>query len=135
MRRSWYELYTLIVCLSSLTGIVGTLCGLVYAVIAWTDPELMVGSHAYGDHQTNERYWERHYREYRQQTSETGKPSDEEIPRRRLASYESHVEGVRRFGKLFTILNSFGVVLAGVIFAIHWRLSKQARKIAAEASP
>jgi hypothetical protein len=137
MRRSLfdlslYELYTLLVCLGSLIGLVATLCWLLYGVLAWSDPGLMVSTHDYADHQTNEQFWESRYRRYRQPKDDAVKPSDEEITRKRLASYEALLEGERRFGKKISIMNGFGVLLSGVVFTIHWRLARRAR---AEGSP
>lgn len=126
MRRSWFELYTLVICLGSLIGLVATLCGLLYAVLAWSDPELTVGSYSYAEHQTNERFLERNHRRSGQAKDDAPKPSDEEVTRNRVASYESLLEGNRRFGKLFTIMNGFGVLLSGTLFAIHWRLARKA---------
>ncbi|HKB37732.1 MAG TPA: hypothetical protein VKD72_14895 [Gemmataceae bacterium] len=132
MRRSLYELYTLLVCLGSLIGIVATLCWLLFGVLAWSDPELTVSSYDYANHQTNEQFWESRSRRHGQQKDDPVKPSEEEITGKRLASYQSLLEGQRRFGKMLTILNGFGLVLSSVLFTIHWRLAKQARATVSE---
>jgi hypothetical protein len=129
MRRSWYELYTLLVCAGSLLGLVAALFWLLYGVLSWVDPELTLSPWDYASHQTNEEFLQRrHWRDGRQQ-EEPVKLSDEEITRRRLTSYEALLAGVRRSGKLFTILNGFGIVIASVLFTIHWRLARQAREM------
>ncbi len=133
MRRSLYELYTLLICLGSLIGLVATLCWLLYGVLAWSDPELtVVGSYAYADHRTNEQFWESRSRRHGQQKDDPVKPSEAEITRKRLASYESLLEGERRLGKMITIMNGFGFVLSSVLFTIHWRLAKRARAMVSE---
>jgi hypothetical protein len=124
--RSLYEFYILLVCLCSLIGLVATLFWLFFAVLSWLDPELMTG-YAYADYQTNEQFWECRYRYYRRAQDDAVKPSDEELTRKRLTSYDALLEGRRRFGKQFTLLNAFGVLLSGVVFATHWRLVRRAR--------
>ncbi len=134
MRRSLFEFYTLLICLGSLIGMVATLCWLLFGVLAWLDPELTIGSQSYAEHQTNERFLEHLVFGRGELVENLKKLSDEEITRRRLASYEAIVEGRRRSGKFLAIINGFGLVLSSVLFTLHWRMYRRERALELQAA-
>jgi hypothetical protein len=137
MRRLIYEIYTLGICLASLIGGVVALFGLLHGVLTWSDPELMLSKWTYQTHQNNERYWQdrmdrsryRHSNDFRDEGNDRPtRPPEEEITRARMTSLESELAGERRDGKLTTFYAGFGFLVSGVLFCVHWRLSRQARQ-------
>jgi hypothetical protein len=135
MRRSWYELYTLLVCFGSLIGLVVALFWLLLGGLMWADPELIVGSREHAEYQTEEWFWESYHRRDGRPQDDSVKVSEQEISRRQLARYEASLARMRGLGKLCTILSVFGTILASVFFMIHWRLARQAREMVRASEP
>ncbi len=139
MRRSLFEIYTLLICFLSLIGLVVSLFWLLYGIMAWTEPTLMVSSYTYAAHQTNDRYLERYGRSYAFGRSDTGnsvpRPSEHEITKSRLSSYETEITGEARGGKKTCVFAGFWLTVSAILFCIHWRLEQRIRDTSNQPEP
>jgi hypothetical protein len=140
MRTSLYELYVFSICLISLAGTIVCLLGGLYAVLGIAEPDWLMRDHVWAQHQSNDLYWQRtgYRRESDGWLAKTARPSEEELTRRRMESYEVERRSVRRECWLLLYMYGAGLAVSLVLFSVHWRLARAfrpGRVDAAAASP
>jgi hypothetical protein len=141
MRTSLYELYVFTICFISLAGTIVCLLGGLYAALGIAEPDWLMDDRVWTLHQSNDRYWQG--TGYRHESdsgwlAKTTRPSEEELTRRRMESFEVERRSVRRESWLLLYMYGAGLAVSLVLFAVHWRLMRAfrpARTDAAAASP
>jgi hypothetical protein len=129
MRPSLYEVYVHLVSLAALAGGIICVLGGLYAGIGVVHPDAVMKDHEWEYHQANDRYWEWTDRRHTDSgwAARAGRPSDEELTRRRLESLEIKRGSVRRESWVSLIMFGAGLLISLVMFTVHWRLGRTFR--------
>jgi hypothetical protein len=138
MRPSLYEVYVLLVSLASLGGTIVSLFGGLYASIGVVHPDSVIRDHDWTYHQTNDRYWER--TRPRIQTDvgwveQATRPSEDELNRRRMESFEVERGSVRRDSWVALVMYGVGFAISLALFGVHWRLARPFRRNREQPAP
>jgi hypothetical protein len=123
MRRSQLESYALFVCVGMLIGSLVALYYLGLGVIACVKPEYTISRWTSGNHQTNERYWK-----HASFVDSRPRPSEEALTAERERSWQVELQLERREGARMAWMAGYGLVVTSVIFGLHWRVARRARR-------
>lgn len=128
MKKSILEVYALAVCFATIVCFVIVLGIALYDLIEISNPEFTLSSYEYNRHQSNDAFWKSYQCSYDKKEKETQRPSDEELTRQRLESYQQAVKSERRGA--FQSLTRSSIILAIDIFVflVHWRVARRARQ-------
>ncbi|MEW6416991.1 MAG: hypothetical protein AB1480_02595 [Nitrospirota bacterium] len=128
MKKSILEIYALAVCFATIVCFVIALGIALYDVIEISNPEFTLSSHEYNRHQSNDAFWKNYQCGYDKKDKEMQRPSDEELSRQRLESYQQAVKSERR--DAFQGLTRASIILTIdiFIFLVHWRVALRARE-------
>jgi hypothetical protein len=121
MKKTVIEIYAMAVCFVAIVCLVIVLGIGLYDLVEISNPEFTISSYEYKKHQSNESFLK----------GDCGKeketPTDKEITRQRLASFQNLIAIERRdaFQSLTVII--IIIILNIIVFFIHWRIAKRAR--------
>lgn len=127
MKKSILEIYALAVCFATVVCFVIALGVSIYDAIRIANPEFTINSYEYNRHQSNDAYWKSAYRCSIDDKKEQ-RPSDEELTKQRLASYQRVTKSELRYAFQSLAQNMIALVMAIVLFLVHWRLARRARE-------
>lgn len=121
MKKSIIEIYALAICFVTVVCLVIALGVGIYDLVEIGNPEFTISSYEYKRHQSNESF----IRKDCEKDKEI--PSDEEITRQRLESYQHTLSIEQRNAFQSLTLVIIIVILGIIVFFIHWRIAKRAR--------
>jgi hypothetical protein len=120
------EFYALTVCFAAVVCLVisGGIAG--YAIVKVISPETTLSSYIYERHQSNFKF--RSPENCPESDANiVSHPSESELTKQRIESYEIELRSERRTG-VQTLIESLMFILAGSIaLVIHWRIARNAR--------
>lgn len=128
MKKTILEIYALAVCFATIVCFVVALGIALYDVIEISNPEFTLISHEYNRHQSNAAFWNSYQCGYDKKDKEMQRPSDEELTRQRLDSYQQAVKSERRDAFQSLTRSSIILVIDIFIFLVHWRVARRARE-------
>lgn len=129
MRRwSLLEGYALLVCFGSLIWFMIAVYLLGYGVVACQAPEFAVDDWTYGTHQTNDRYWHNRGWPYGSHTGREIRPPEDSLTAERERSWQVVLDRERRFGRRSIAGSCFGLSASAILFWVHWRIARRARR-------
>jgi len=123
LKKTILEIYALAVCFAAIVCFVIVLGIGIYDIIEIIKPEYTLKSYEHERHQSNDAFWEK-YSCYEEKV----RPSEEELTKIRLESYQKKIESERRnaFQSLTRII--IILVINVIVFIIHWRIARHARQ-------
>ncbi len=100
----------------------------IYDIVEIAKPEFTLSSYHINRHQSNDAFWISRTDVYRDRDKEMQRPSEEELTRQRLESYQHAIQAERRDAIQSLIKSGIIIIINSVIFLVHWRLARRARE-------
>ena len=127
MKKSILEIYALAVCFAAIVCFVITLGISTYDIVEIVNPEFTMSSYAYNRHQSNDAYW-KSGDNCGEDDKKGQRPADEELTKQRLASYQQSIKSEQRDAFQSFIQSLIILIIAVIVFLIHWRLARRSRE-------
>ncbi len=127
MKKTVIEIYAMAVCFVAVVCLVISLGIGLYDLVEISNPEFTISSYEYKKHQSNESFLKGDCGKEKETLVDKKIPTDEEITRQRLASFQNLIAIERRDAFQSLTLVSIILILNIILFFIHWRIAKRAR--------
>ncbi len=126
--RSKLEVYALAVCFAAVVCLVISAGIGGYAIIRIIQPQLTLEKWHYEQHQSNDAFWQSRRYGTTEDRKLEGRPTEDELTKRRVESFARALTAERRYG-MQTLIQSAMFFLAGAIsLFVHWRIARRARQ-------
>lgn len=133
MKKSILEIYALAVCFVTVVCFVIAFGIATYAAIGIANPEFTLDSWTYGQHQTNDAFWNgcAGARYCGPDDKKRARPSEAELSTQREDSYVRAIANERRNSSQTVVRSIIVILIDLVVFGLHWRIARSARASAA----
>lgn len=133
MKKSILEIYALAVCFVTVVCFVVALGIAAYSILAIAKPEFTINTWQHSRHQTNDAYWGNcsggNYCGSEDKKKE--RPGEAELTKQREESFARALLNEQREGSQTLVKFLIVMLVDAAAFALHWRLSRHARAVAA----
>jgi hypothetical protein len=127
VKKSLFEIYSLIVCLITIICAVVMFGMAAYDCLRIASPELTISGWEYKKYLSNDNYLEHCCKSGDYKGPQL---SDEEVTRKRNEGMVIAINEERRSGLQDLIQALIGLVINSAVFLVHWKLAKRARETA-----
>lgn len=130
VKRSWLEFYALVVCFFTVAYLCIVVALAIWNGVATLAPEFAMDRHEWARHQSNQAFLQANPQVRMAIDGNaiplTPEPAQTEADRAR--SYALAVEGTRREAARSLVRHLVALLVASVLFAVHWRIARSARE-------
>ena len=126
-KGSLFEAYTYVVCIFALACGVITLGILIYGCVRISAPRFTMPDRQLGYVLSNERFKEWHAYYYKDKKGVALPENENELTKMRERRLQDAIFLERREGYQDLVYGAIILMIAGVVFAIHWRLGRKQR--------
>ncbi len=127
MKKTALEIYALAVCFIGVVALVVSLGIGIFSSISIMFPDFAVDQWQYEQHQSNEKFWQNHPNRYPPEKNGEmkEKPSDEELTKMRIKSYDLVLKNEQRSGAQALVNSIIFFIISSIVFFLHWRIYKK----------
>jgi hypothetical protein len=125
--KSKLEIYALSVCFASVVCLIINAGIGGYAIFEIAAPEITMSSYEYDKHQSNDAFWNKVKISCSKSEKEEAQPSEEELTKRRQASFEIAIKSEKREGFQSLLHSIIYLIVAGLALFIHSKIAKNSQ--------
>src|SRR5690606_7326346 len=122
------EIYALSVCFASVVCLIITAGIGGYSIFRITIPEITMKTYDFDKHQTNDAFREEIKPSCSKSDQSAVRPSDDELPKQRVASYEIEIESEKREGFQTLLRTLIYIIVSGFTLFIPSKIAQNARQ-------
>lgn len=128
MKKSILEIYALAVCFATVVCFVVASGIAIYNIVEITNPEFTLTAHEYTRHQSNDAFWKSCNNEYDTEKKGKKRPSDEELTKQRIESYQQALKSEYRNAIQSLTKTVIVIILDIIFFIVHWQIARRTRE-------